>query len=51
MAIACGILALILGSLSFIASIIRAVRLEREISHENEMGAIGWFIIAALCLK
>ena len=51
MAILFGIIATILGSLSFIAAIVRAVRLERLESHQNEMGAIGWFILAAICLR
>lgn len=51
MSIAVGIVALFFGGLSFVASVIRAVSNERTESHENEMGAIGWFILAAICLK
>lgn len=51
MTIICGIVALLLGALSFLASVIRACRDERLESHQNEMGAIGWFILAALCFR
>jgi hypothetical protein len=51
MAAVFGITALLMGLVSFSAAIIRAARLERLESHQNEMGAIGWFILAALCFK
>jgi hypothetical protein len=51
MATTCGILSLILGALGFVASIVRACKNQRLESHENEMSAIGWFILAALCLR
>jgi hypothetical protein len=51
MAIACGILALFMGAGSFVAAVIRAALGHETKSHENEMGAIGWFILAALCFR
>lgn len=51
MAILFGSIAVVLGGLSFIASVIRATLGHERKSHENEMGAIGWFILAALCFR
>lgn len=51
MATACGAIATILGALAMVAAIIRGARNERLESHQNEMSAIGWFILAALCFR
>lgn len=51
MAMTFGILAALMGALSFIAAVIRSALGHEEKSHNNEMGAIGWFILAALCLR
>lgn len=51
MAIVCGILSIIMGCIGLAASMVRAGKNQRLESHEEEMAAIGWFILAALCLR
>jgi len=51
MALSCGISALVMGALSFVAAIIRGAMNDYERSNQNEMIAIGWFILAALCFR
>jgi len=47
----CGVAALLMGMLSFVAAIFRAATDDYQRCHDNEMGAIGWFIVAAICLR
>jgi len=51
MATLCGAIALIFGLIGITASLIRACLGHDAKSHDNEMSAIGWFIIATLCLR
>ncbi len=46
-----GIFAIIIGALNFTGSIVRANKNQQLESHQYEMNAIGWFILAALCLR
>jgi hypothetical protein len=40
-----------MGAMSLLGAVVRAARDEYEKSHNSEMGAIGWFILAALCFR
>lgn len=51
MAITCGILALVHAIGSYAFAMYRATTGELQKAHNSEMEAIGWFIIAALCLR
>lgn len=51
MSTTCGIISILMGALSFLASIVRAHLADWEKSNENEKCAIGWFILAAVCLR